>query len=133
MTESTRRYLNPETLSKPTGYTHVVEARGSRNVYISGQVAFDAQGQIVGIGDLEAQTEQVFRNLQAALTAAGATFADVVKMTYYLLDMRQIGVVRTVRERYLPDLRPASTAVGVNGLAHPDFLVEIEAIAVLTD
>src|SRR5205823_8202070 len=71
---------NPPTLSKPTGYTHVVEATGGKTVYISGQIAFDTEGKIVGEGDMKAQVEQVFKNLQAALSAAGATFKDVVKM-----------------------------------------------------
>ena len=72
---------NPPTLSKPTGYTHVVEVSGAtRTVYISGQIAYDKDGKVVGAGDMKAQAEQVFENLETALTAAGATFADVVKM-----------------------------------------------------
>src|SRR5205823_14473822 len=71
---------NPPALSKPTGYTHVVEASGGKTVYISGQIALDKDGNVVGQGDMKAQAEQVFKNLQAALAAAGATFKDVVKM-----------------------------------------------------
>src|SRR3954469_1895605 len=76
---------NPPALSAPTGYTHVVEVSGpGKTIYISGQIAYDKDGKLVGApGDMKAQAEQVFKNLQAALTAAGATFADVVKMNSY--------------------------------------------------
>lgn len=98
-------------------------------IYIAGQVAFDQARQVAGAGDMAAQTEQVFRNLQAALAAAGATFADVVKMTTYVTDMGQAPVIRAVRARYFGDTLPASTLVGVTALAHPDLMVEIEVIA----
>ena len=121
---------NPPLLSAPTGYTHVVEvAAGAKTIYIAGQVAFDESRKVVGAGDMAAQTEQVFRNLQAALGAAGATFADVVKMTTYVTDMGQAPVIRAVRARYFGETLPASTLVGVTALAHPDLMVEIEVIA----
>jgi enamine deaminase RidA (YjgF/YER057c/UK114 family) len=127
------RRTNPPTLSAPTGYTHVVEVpAGARAVYIAGQVAFDRARQVVGVGDMAAQTEQVFRNLQAALAAAGATFADVVKMTTYVTDMGQAPVVRAARARYFGETLPASTLVGVTALAHPDLMVEIEVIAAVS-
>src|SRR5688500_8375535 len=95
---------NPPSLSAPTGYTHVVEvAAGVKTMYIAGQVAFDQARQVVGVGDMAAQTEQVFRNLQAALAASGATFADVVKMTTYVTDMGQAPVIRAARARYFGD------------------------------
>src|SRR5262245_24146680 len=79
---------NPPTLSKPTGYTHVVEVTTpGKMVYISGQIALDKDGMLVGAGDMKAQAEQVFKNLDAALKAAGATFGDVVKMNTYITDM----------------------------------------------
>src|SRR5437660_12132263 len=78
---------NPPTLSKPTGYTHVVEASGGKTVYVSGQIALDKDGKVVGEGDMKAQAEQVFKNLQAALAAARATFKDVVKMNTYTTDI----------------------------------------------
>src|ERR1700682_4487270 len=82
---------NPPTLSKPTGYTHVVEVTGPvKTVYISGQIALDRDGNVVGQGDMKAQAEQVFKNLQAALDAAGAKFSDVVKMNMYTTDIAQI-------------------------------------------
>ena len=122
---------NPPELSKPTGYTHVVEATGGRTVYISGQIALDKDGKVVGEGDLKAQAEQVFKNLQAALTAAGATFKDVVKMNTYMTDLSQLQAVRDVRARYFGDVTPASTLVQVVHLARPEFLLEIEVIAVV--
>src|SRR6267142_1894760 len=79
---------NPPALSTPTGYTHIVEVTGpAKTVYISGQIAYDKDGKLVGAGDMKAQAEQVFKNLQAALTAAGAKFSDVVKMNTYVTDM----------------------------------------------
>jgi reactive intermediate/imine deaminase len=123
---------NPPELSKPTGYTHVVEATGGKTVYISGQIALDKDGKVVGQGDMKAQAEQVFKNLQAALAAAGATFKDVVKMNTYTTDMAQVQAIRDVRARYFADVTPASTLVQVVHLARPEFLLEIEVIAVVT-
>ena len=122
---------NPSTLHKPLGYTHVVEAMPRRTIYISGQVAFDQSGALVGPGDLKAQTEQVFQNLKAALESAGATFDHVAKITIFMLDATQIQTYRDVRDRYLKDRLPASTLVQVVRLARPEWLIEIEAIALL--
>ncbi|MGE0816637.1 MAG: RidA family protein [Vicinamibacterales bacterium] len=125
--------LNPPGLSTPTGYTHVVSARGGRTIYVSGQVALDAAGQVVGRGDLRAQASQVFANLETALKAAGATFDDVVKTNYYMLDASQVQVVREIRSRYFTRELPASTLVQVGRLANADFLLEIEVVAVVAD
>jgi enamine deaminase RidA (YjgF/YER057c/UK114 family) len=123
-------FTNPPTMATPTGYTHVVEVTGGRTIYIAGQVALDQHGNLVSAGDLRAQTQQVFANLQAALAAAGATFAHVVKLNYYLLDASQAAVVREVRASFVNMASPpASTLVEVRRLARDDFLVEIEAIA----
>ena len=122
---------NPPTLSKPTGYTHVVEVSGGKTVYVSGQIALDKDGKVVGEGDMKAQAEQVFKNLQAALAAAGATFKDVVKMNTYTTDISQVQAVRDVRARYFGDVTPASTLVQVVHLARPEFMLEIEVIAVV--
>ena len=122
---------NPPALHKPVGYVHVVEAAPRRTVYISGQVAFDHAGALVGAGDLRAQTEQVFRNLKAALESAGATFDHLAKITVFMLDASQIQVYRDVRDRYLSGNLPASTLVQVVRLARPEWLIEIEAIAVV--
>jgi len=121
---------NPPALSKPTGYTHIVEVNGpGKTIYISGQIALDKDGKVVGAGDMKAQAEQVFKNLQAALDAAGAKFSDVVKMNTYITDMAQAPAVREVRARYFGDTSPASTLVQVVHLARPEFMLEIEVIA----
>jgi reactive intermediate/imine deaminase len=121
---------NPPTLSKPTGYTHVVEVTGpGKTIYIAGQIALDKDGNVVGAGNMKAQAEQVFKNLQAALDAAGAKFSDVVKMNTYVTDMEQAPAVREVRARYFGDTTPASTLVQVVRLARPELLLEIEVIA----
>ncbi|HZP48095.1 MAG TPA: RidA family protein [Vicinamibacterales bacterium] len=124
---------NPPALSMPTGYTHVVEVSGpAKTVYISGQIALDKSGNLVGGADMKAQAEQVFRNLEAALAAAGATFKDVVKMNTYTTDMSQVQAIRDVRTKYFANITPpASTLVQVVKLARPDLLLEIEVIAVV--
>jgi|SRR5687768_12417333 len=123
--------MNPQGLSTPTGYSHIVSARGGRTVYIAGQVALDAQGRVVGVGDLAAQTRQVFANLDVALKAAGASFANVVKANYYMREAAQVAVVRDIRSKFFTKELPASTLVEVPRLANPDFLIEIEVIAVV--
>jgi reactive intermediate/imine deaminase len=123
---------NPPTLSTPTGYTHVVEVTGpAKTVYIAGQIAFDKEGKVVGAGDMAAQAEQVFKNLQSALEAAGAKFSDVVKMNTYITDMAKAPAVREVRARYFGQTAPASTLVQVVALARPELMLEIEVIAVV--
>jgi reactive intermediate/imine deaminase len=126
-----RRFLSPETLAPPFGYSHVVDAPASRIIYISGQVPLDVDGQLVGEGDFEAQARQVFQNLTAALEAADASWTDVVKLNYFLRDVGQITSVRSIRDEYVDTERPpASTLVEVSGLFRPDVLIEIEAVAV---
>jgi reactive intermediate/imine deaminase len=122
---------NPASLSKPNGYTHVVETSGGRTVYVSGQVALDKTGALVGAGDLKAQTRQVFENLKAALADSGGTLNDVVKITIFMTDLSQIQDFREIRNGYFPRELPASTLVQVVRLARPDFLIEIEAVAVV--
>ena len=130
--ELVTRFLNPATMPQPVGYTQVVDVPGGRTIYIAGQIALDPKGQVVGPGDLHAQTVQVFENLGAALTAVGATFRQVVKFNYYLLDITQIAVVRRVRDQYIDTQQPpASTAVEVRRLFRDDFLIEVDAIAVV--
>jgi enamine deaminase RidA (YjgF/YER057c/UK114 family) len=128
------RFLNPPTLSAPPGYSHVVETRGGRTVYIAGQVALDGAGNLVGKGDFKAQAEQVFRNLQHALSAVGAEFRNVVKLGIYVTDFAELGSLREVRDRFIDVAHPpASTAVAVKRLFREEFLVEIEAIAVVPE
>jgi len=128
-------HINPSGLSKPTGYTHVVTATGGRTVYISGQVALNERGEVVGEGDLGAQLRRVYENLKVALAAAGATFADLVKQTTYVVNFdptRDRPVIGEVRSQYLAAADPpASTLVGVQSLANPALLVEVEVVAVL--
>jgi len=129
-----RESLNPATLSTPRGYSHVTVVTSTRQVHVSGQVALNAAGEVVGKGDLAAQTEQVYENLGHALAAAGAKLSDVFKVVTYIvgLDPGKVTAVRTVRNKHLGDgPYPASTMVGVTALVHPDLLVEIEAIAAL--
>lgn len=123
--------MNPAGLSTPTGYSHVVSTRGGKTVYIAGQIALDAKGQLVGPGDLAAQTRQVFENLAVALKAAGATFANVVKTNYYMRDASQVEIVRQIRSKYFTSELPASTLIEVPRLARAEFLIEIEVIAVV--
>lgn len=129
-----KQFINPKELSNPGTYTHVVAAEGKRLIFISGQIALDAQGQLVGKGDLRAQTKQVFENLKIALASAGAGFSDIVKTTMFVVnykaEMRPALV--EVRSQYLPkENPPASTLVGVTALAREDLLLEVEAIAVV--
>ena len=127
------RFLNPDALSKPPGYTHVVDMAGpARIIYIAGQLALDRSGKMGGAGDFRAQAIQVFENLKSALAAVGASFNDVVKTNTYVLDMAHRPILREVRETYLNKAAPpASTLVGVTALAYPEALIEIEAIALL--
>ena len=123
---------NPPTLSKPTGYTHVVEVSGpAKTIYLAGQTASDKNGNVIGVGDMKAQAEQVFRNLEAALAVAGAKFTDVVKMNTYITDIAKAPTMRDVRARYFGDTTPASTLVQVVHLARPEFMLEIEVVAVV--
>ena len=126
------RFLNPASMPQSVGYTQMVEVTGSKMLYLSGQIAIDPGGQVVGAGDLHAQTQQVFENLKAGLAAAGATFDHVVKLQLFLLDITQIQIVRDVRDRYVnTQLPPASTAVEVRRLFRDELLIEIYAIAAL--
>jgi len=126
------RFLNPDSVHKPVGYSHVAEVTSGRLVYIAGQVAVDPSGKIVGEGDVSAQTRQVFENLKANLAAVKADFSTVIKLTYFLLDPAGIPAIRQIRDEYVnTQSPPASTLVIVKGLARPEFLVEVEAVAVL--
>lgn len=129
------RLFNPEDLSKPTGYSHVGEVQAGRILYISGQVSLDRAGNLVGKDDFRAQTQQVFENLKTALAAAGATFNNVIKLNYYCadsVDASGIAVVREIRDQYLNTKNPpVSTFVVVRRLARPEWLIEVEAVAVV--
>jgi enamine deaminase RidA (YjgF/YER057c/UK114 family) len=119
----------PEGVAPGRGYSHVVSGSG-RLVAISGQVAFDEHGEVVGAGDAEAQARQVFENLRRCLAAAGATFDDVIKLTYFVTDVAHMPAIRAARDEFLgTGPLPASSAVQVAALVFPDLLLEIEALA----
>ncbi len=128
--------FNPETMFSPTaGYSQVAEVRGGKLVYIAGQVPFDKSGHLVGQDDFLAQTEQVFRNLKAAVEAAGGQFSDVVKLNYFCVeavDPALIPQVLKVRDQFVDTKNPPiSTFVVVKRLVNPQWLIEIEAVAVV--
>jgi reactive intermediate/imine deaminase len=128
---SEKRFLSPETMSPPFGYSHVVDAPAGRVIFISGQVPLNTDGELVGEGDFETQARQVFANLSAALEAAGAGWSDVVKLNYFLTDIGELAIVRAIRDEYVDTERPpASTLVQVSALFRPEAMVEIEAVAI---
>jgi enamine deaminase RidA (YjgF/YER057c/UK114 family) len=129
--------VNPEGIPQPDAYRQVAIATGTRTVYLAGQVARTAEGEPVGPGDLAAQVEQAFVNVATALAAVGASFADVAKLTAYVVDWQPEkmgalldGAVRAAARADVDPVRPI-TLIGVAALAEPDLLVEIEATAVL--
>jgi enamine deaminase RidA (YjgF/YER057c/UK114 family) len=130
-----RQHINPPGLVAPRarGYTHVVAVSGGRTIYVAGQVAFNAQGELVGKGDLRAQARQAYENLRLALAGANASLKDLVKLNTYVVNLKaeDVAVLREVRAEALKDLTPpTSTLVGVQALASLDFMIEVEAIAV---
>lgn len=128
------RHLNPDNLTKNPAFTQVVTVTGPvKTVYIGGQDAVDASGAIIGKGDLKAQVEQIFKNLQTALAAAGATLEQVIKWNVYVVQGQPLQPAFEVFQ-YIWGRRsnpPAITMVYVAGLAHPDFLCEMDAVAVV--
>jgi enamine deaminase RidA (YjgF/YER057c/UK114 family) len=121
---------SPEGLALPPGYSHVVSIPAGRLVWTSGQIATDADGEIVAVGDWEGQARVVFENLTRALGAAGAGWSDVVKLTYFVVDTSGLATIRAVRDEFVDRGRPpTSTLVQVAGLAYPDLLLEVEAVA----
>jgi enamine deaminase RidA (YjgF/YER057c/UK114 family) len=127
-----REKLNPPGVATPRGqYSHVVRVRDT--LYIAGQTAVDQEGTLVGKGDAEAQAEQCLRNIEAILEHFGGTLDNLVKTTTYITQWAFRPQLAAARERILPKPYPASTLVVVSGLASPDYLIEIEAIAVLDE
>jgi 2-iminobutanoate/2-iminopropanoate deaminase len=125
-----RGELRVEGLAEPIShYTDAVKAGGL--VFVSGIVPIDAEGQVVGEGDVVEQTRQIFRNLELVLRAAGCGFGDVVKVTLFLLDVNDRARINPVRQEVFGDARPASTLVEVSALAVPGALLEIEAVAAI--
>ena len=111
------------------GYSHC--ARAGNTLYIAGQVAQDAGGSLVGRGDMEAQSNQVFTNLKNILEEAGGSLANIVKMTTILTHFDNIGTYRSVRNAYFSEPFPPNTLLIIDSLANKDFLIEVEAVAVL--
>lgn len=125
------RFLKPESLPTPFGYSQVVESTGSRIVHVSGQVPLNAQNELVGEGDFLAQAHQTFENVRLALEAVDMTFNDVVKMQFYLTDIAHLIQVRTVRDRYINTAEPpASTLVQVVALFRPEVMFEMDVVAI---
>jgi enamine deaminase RidA (YjgF/YER057c/UK114 family) len=127
-------FINPPSLCPTFGWTHVVATSGGKTIHISGQVGINAKGELVGKGDLKRQTEQAFENIKLALAAAGATFDHVVKSAIFVVNFKPeiLPVIREVRGRHFSrEHPPASTLVGVTALAGADWLIEIEATAVM--
>jgi 2-iminobutanoate/2-iminopropanoate deaminase len=131
-----KEYLNPNSLfsSLPHGFSQVVIATGRKMVFISGQTAWDARKNILGGDSVLEQARQAFRNLEAAMKASGGTLKDVVALRIYVVDYQAesgTAVGTALREFFSPENPPASTWIGVSALAVPEFLIEIEATAVL--
>jgi enamine deaminase RidA (YjgF/YER057c/UK114 family) len=130
------RLFNPETLMTPTaGYSQVAEVTGGKQVYIAGQVSLDKAGALVGKDDFSVQVEQVFKNLKAAVEASGGDFNDVIKLNFYCsesVDPSLIPQVRGIRDKYVNTQNPpVSTFVIVHRLVRPEWLIEVDAVAVV--
>lgn len=127
--------INPAGLATPETYTHVIVATGSRLVFVAGQVAEDAQGNVVGLGDLAVQARQAFENVGQALAGARARPDQVAKITMFVVDYRAeyLPAIEAARVALFKDHKPVDALIGVKTLAHPGCLIEIEAIAVVDD
>jgi reactive intermediate/imine deaminase len=123
--------INPEGLMQPTAYTQVV--RHNSFLFLSGQVSVDAEGNLVGEGDMRAQLRQVLQNMKTALASQGADLGSIVKMTIYTTDMDAYLATGDINREYWPAGAPANTLVQIERLARPDFLVEIDATAIAPD
>lgn len=126
-----KQVITPENVHGTTGYSHAIKKSGTP-VFIAGQVALDKDNNLVGAGDIAAQTDQVFQNLKAVVEACGGTTADIVKITVFVTDLKYRPAIAEARQKYFPDgVYPASTFLVVSSLATPQFLVEIEAVAMI--
>ncbi len=128
-----KQIMNPDHVCKPVGqYSQCVKASGSQLVFIAGQVAVNEHGQLVGKGDIEAQTYQVMKNIEALVRAAGGTMDDIVQTVTYDTDIeKHVEGMRKVRDEFFSPNFPAGAKVEVKRLVHPDYLLEISAIAVI--
>jgi len=134
--ESPVRFINPASMPPPFGYSQVAEVTRGKLILIAGQVARDTAGNTVGAGDFRAQVASTFQNLGNALAAVGASFSQVVKLNYYCVESvpaTELSVVREIRDQFVnTQAPPASTFVFVSRLVRPDWLIEIEALAVVS-
>mgnify|MGYP001210748658 CR=1 FL=1 len=125
------RFLKPDTLPAPFGYSQVVESTGSRIVHVAGQVPLNAQNELVGEGDFQTQVRQAFENVRLALEATGMTFNEVVKMQFFLTDIANLPQVREIRDEYInTDQPPASTSMQVVALFRPEVMFEMDVVAI---
>jgi len=127
-------FYNPSSVSKPKGYSHasVIDLGRSKMIILSGQIALDSTGTLVGKGNLEKQTQQVFVNISNILREVGGSMNNIVKLNYYLIDVKQIQVVRDIRDKFINlENPPTSTLVQVTKLFRDDLLIEIEATAII--
>ncbi|GAB2802864.1 hypothetical protein GCM10027275_56340 [Rhabdobacter roseus] len=130
------QHLNPDGLFKNPAFSQVVLTQGNgKTIYVGGQDAVNAQGEVVGKGDIAEQTEQVMKNLQTALSACGATFENLVKLSIYLVQGQDLHLGFQISQKYLGNLinPPAISVLIVAGLANPDFLIEIDATAFIPE
>jgi len=130
-----KQQITTDSVRAPMGHfsqATAIEARG-RLVFISGMTARRPDGSIAGIGDIEAQTRQVCENIKAAVTAAGGTMTDICRVDVYVRNIEQFDAIHKVRREYFPAPAPASTMVEVTKMVSPDYLIEINAIAVIQD
>jgi enamine deaminase RidA (YjgF/YER057c/UK114 family) len=125
--------INPDDLYQPSSYTHVIVATGSRMVFIAGQAASDADGNLVAPGDLAAQARQAFENLGRALAAAGARPDQVARITIFVVGhvAEYLPMIEAARFAVFGDHKPTDTLVGIETLAEPGYLIEVDAIAVI--
>lgn len=132
------QHLNPSTLVEPVGntYSHVSTTTAKKTVYVAGQVAWDNNGNVVGPGDLRAQTEQALENVRRGLEAAGAKIEDIVRMRYYVVNYSPDevpGLLEAVLEFFKGHSTPASSLLGVSALMYPELLIEIDTIAAIPE
>ena len=133
-TETPVQFIKSDALPPSVGYSQAATVKSGRLVYVAGQVAMDPSGKLVGPGDFRAQAEQTFENLKATLAASGASFDNVVKLNSYFIDIKQAPVFREVRDKYINVTHPpVSTAVEVRRLVREEWLLEVEAIAVVPE
>lgn len=134
MSDQSIQMLNPGSIHKPVGYSHVAKVNAGKPVFIAGQVALDGNADLVGRHDFRAQARQVFENLNHALGAAGGAFSNVVKLNVYVVDASHLPQYREVRDLFVNVHNPpASTVVQVAALFRPEFLLEVEAVAVVPE